>query len=291
MVKKYSDLYLDARKQLLNSAGDGAALVARQLLCRASGKTPEQMLRDRDLYASEEIDQRLSADVARYQAGEPLAYLLGEWDFAGMTLTVTPDVLIPRDDTMAVTELAMKRALFLDQNPRIMDLCAGSGCIGLAIAHRVKDARVTLAEKSQAALKIARKNVQDQGLGGRVSCVAVDALQPAAPFLGQFDLIVSNPPYVTRAEMQTLPRSVRAFEPAMALDGGEDGLDFYRAIVQNFQPALKPGGYLCFEFGMGQLDAVCEILTANQLEIVQTAEDAGGIMRAVLARDQREDME
>ncbi|MBS6366151.1 MAG: peptide chain release factor N(5)-glutamine methyltransferase [Clostridiales bacterium] len=291
MVKKYSDLYLDARKQLLDSAGDGAALVARQLLCRASGKTPEQMLRDRDLYASEEIDQRLSADVARYQAGEPLAYLLGEWDFAGMTLTVTPDVLIPRDDTMAVTELAMKRALFLDQNPRIMDLCAGSGCIGLAIAHRVKDARVTLAEKSQAALKIARKNVQDQGLGGRVSCVAVDALQPAAPFLGQFDLIVSNPPYVTRAEMQTLPRSVRAFEPAMALDGGEDGLDFYRAIVQNFQPALKPGGYLCFEFGMGQLDAVCEILTANQFEIVQTAEDAGGIMRAVLARDQREDME
>ena len=143
----------------------------------------------------------------------------------------------------------------------------------------------------EAALKIARKNVQDQGLGGRVSCVAVDALQPAAPFLGQFDLIVSNPPYVTRAEMQTLPRSVRAFEPAMALDGGEDGLDFYRAIVQNFQPALKPGGYLCFEFGMGQLDAVCEILTANQFEIVQTAEDAGGIMRAVLARDQREDME
>ena len=118
--------------------------------------------------------------MARYQAGEPLAYILGEWDFAGMTLTITPDVLIPRDDTMAVTELAMKRALFLDQNPRILDLCAGSGCIGLAIAHRVKDARVTLAEKSQAALKVARKNVQDQGLGGRVSCVAVDAL----PFFG-----------------------------------------------------------------------------------------------------------
>lgn len=93
---------------------------------RASGKTPEQMLRDRELYASEEIDERLSADVARYQAGEPLAYILGEWDFAGMTLTITPDVLIPRDDTMAVTELAMKRALFLDQNPRILDLCAGS---------------------------------------------------------------------------------------------------------------------------------------------------------------------
>lgn len=172
MVKKYSDLYLDARKALLDSAGESAALVARQLLCRASGKTPEQMLRDRELYASEEIDERLSADVARYQAGEPLAYILGEWDFAGMTLTITPDVLIPRDDTMAVTELAMKRALFLDQNPRILDLCAGSGCIGLAIAHRVKDARVTLAEKSQAALKVARKNVQDQGLGGRVSCVA-----------------------------------------------------------------------------------------------------------------------
>lgn len=289
MVKQYADLYLDARKALLEAAGENAALVARQLLCRASGKTPEQMLRDRQLYASEEIAQQVDRDVARYLAGEPLAYILGEWDFGGMTLTVTPDVLIPRDDTMAVTELAMKRALFLDQNPRILDLCAGSGCIGLAIAHRVKDARVTLGEKSPAALRVARKNVQDQGLGGRVSCVPVDAMKPAAPFLGQFDLIVSNPPYVTTAEMETLQPSVRDYEPAMALDGGPDGLDFYRAIVKNFQSALRPGGYLCFEFGMGQMEAVCEILTAAGFEILQTAEDAGGIMRAVLARDQRED--
>ena len=289
MVKKYADLYLDARKALLDYDGDSAALTARQLLCKVSGKTPEALLRDRALYASEEIGAALDAAVARHLQGEPLAYILGEWDFYGMTLTVTPDVLIPRDDTVAVTELAIKRTLFLDENPRVLDLCAGSGCIGLAIARRVKDARVTLGEYSQAALKVARKNVQDLGLGGRVSCMQIDARQSAAPFLGQFDLIVSNPPYVTTAEMENLEPSVRDFEPHLALCGGADGLDFYRAIVTNFTSALKPGGYLCFEFGMGQYDAVCQILTEHQFEIVQSAEDAGGILRAVLAHDLREE--
>ena len=106
-----------------------------------------------------------------------MPYILGEWDFYGMTLTVTPDVLIPPDDTMAVTELAIKRALFLEQNPRILDLCTGSGCIGLAIARRVKDARVTLGDVSPA-LRVARQNVGSQRLSGRVKCP--DDRRPAA---------------------------------------------------------------------------------------------------------------
>lgn len=291
MVKTYADLYLDARKALLPTEGMYAGNVARELVCAASGKTQEALIADRALYASEEICRRVENYVHRHLAGEPTAYILGQWDFYDMTLTVTPDVLIPRDDSMAVTELAVKKALFLPQNPRILDLCTGSGCIGLAIARRVKDAKLTLADLSPEALRVAKKNVTDLHLSGRVSCVHADALQPAAPFLGKFDLIVSNPPYVSTAEMEQLDPSVRDYEPHMALHGGEDGLDFYRAIVQNFTSALRPGGCLAFEFGMGQESAVCAILEGAGYQILEWKEDNSGILRAVLAQHGQEESE
>ena len=201
MVKRYADLYLEARRALVPTEGDYASNVARELVCAAAGKTPEEFIANRDLYASEEICQAAENYVNRYLSGEPMPYILGQWDFYDMTLTVTPEVLIPRDDTMAVTELAIKKALFLQENPRILDLCTGSGCIGLAIAKRVKDAKVTMGDISQEALRVARKNTTDQKLGARVKCLPIDVRKPAQPFLGTYDLIVSNPPYVTTAEM------------------------------------------------------------------------------------------
>lgn len=284
MVRKYSDLYLDARKALLPSEGAQAGRIARQLLSAASGKSEEAILADRDLYASEEIDARMTDFVRRYLEGEPMAYLFGEWDFYGMTLKVTPDVLIPRDDTAAVTELAIKRALFLPQNARILDLCTGSGCIGLALASRVKDARVTLGDVSPAALRVAKQNVSAQQLNGRVSCLNVDITKPAAPFLGKFDMIVSNPPYVTTAEMETLEPSVKNYEPHLALHGGKDGLDCFRAILDNFTAALQPGGILCLEHGLGQEDAVSALLTQHGFTVLEHKRDNSYIMRAVAAQ-------
>lgn len=289
MVKKYSDLYLDARKALLPTDGMYAANMARELLCAASGKTAEAIIADRDLYASEEICARTEDYVKRHIAGEPTAYIIGEWDFYGMTLTVTKDVLIPRDDTVAVTELAIKKALFLKQNPRILDLCTGSGCIGIAVAKRVQDARVTLGDVSPDALKIAKKNVADQQLGAHVTCMQIDVRKPAAAFLGKFDLIISNPPYVTTAEMEKLDDSVKNFEPHLALHGGEDGLDYYRAILENFTPALNSGGFICFEFGMGQEDAVCALLEQHGYEVQELKRDNSYITRAVAAQLKREE--
>lgn len=289
MVKKYSDLYLDARKALLPTEGMYASNIARELLCAASGKTAEQIISDRDLYASEEICARTEDFVQRHIAGEPTAYIIGEWDFYGMTLTVDKSVLIPRDDTVAVTELAIKKALFSPQNPRILDLCTGSGCIGIAIAKRVNDARVTLGDVSPDALRIAKKNVQDHQLTARVTCMQVDVKKPAAAFLGKFDLIVANPPYITTAEIEKLDDTVKKFEPHLALHGGEDGLDYYRAILDNFTPALNPGGYLCFEFGMGQEDAVCDLLLQHDYEVQELKRDNSYITRAVAARLKRED--
>ena len=285
MVKTYGQLYLDARRSLLQTEDEQTAgFMARILVSTISGKPQEAMLADRDLYASEEICQKVETGVQRLLNQEPLAYVLGEWEFYGLDLYVDHNVLIPRDDTCAVAALAIKQALFLNQDPRVLDLCCGSGCIGLAIASRVKDARVTLADISRDALAVAKKNIVRHKMSGRVSCVSADALKPAHPFLGKFDLIVSNPPYITGEEMQQLPRSVDAFEPHLALYGGEDGLDFYRSIAENFRPALKPGGYLCFEFGMGQGDDVCRILEENGYTILERSRDYNERERAVLAQ-------
>ena len=291
MVKKYGDLYLDTRRALLTSEDpQTAGMMARQLLCHVSGESQEFILANRDLYAPEALCRDVERNLRRLLDGEPLAYVLGEWEFYGLPLKVTPDVLIPRDDTCAVASLAIRHGLFLNQDPRVLDLCCGSGCIGLAIASRVKDARVTLADLSQKALAIAKENVALNKLSGRVRCIQADAMAPAPAFLGKFDMIVSNPPYITGAEMEELPHSVKDFEPHMALFGGEDGLDFYHAIVENFTPALKPGGCLAFEFGDGQGDDVCRILAENGYTILERSRDYNDRERAVLAQYGRKEV-
>ena len=285
MVKTYGDLYQDTRRALLETeTPEDAGVLARMLICHVSGKDHAQFLADRDLYASEEIVEGVVSGLKRLLSGEPIAYILGQWEFYGLPMLVTPKVLIPQDDSCAVAELAIKQALFLEKDPRILDLCCGTGCIGLAVASRVKDARVTLADVSMEALAVAKDNAAINKLTGRVRCVQADALKPAFPFLGKFDLIVSNPPYITGQEMLELPASVKDYEPHLALYGGEDGLDFYRSIAEHFIPALKPGGYLCFEFGMGQGDDVCRILTENGYTILERTRDYNDRERAVLAQ-------
>ena len=267
-----------------------ASMIARNLLCFVTGKTQEQILSDSEMYASEAVCLAMEDARNRTLAGEPLAYILGEWEFYGLKLHITPDVLIPRDDTCAVTTLAINQALILKEDPRVLDLCTGSGCIGLAIASRVKDARVTLADISKDALAVAKKNASLNHLTGRVSCVQADALGKPSSFLGKFDMIVSNPPYVTSSEMLELPVSVKNYEPHLALHGGDDGLIFYRSIIDNYSEALKPGGYLCFEFGMGQGDDVCNLLENKGYTILERSSDYNNRERACLAQYGRKEM-
>lgn len=285
MVMTYRELYQNTRQALLQvENSERAGIVARDLICTFSGKTVQAFLLARADAVEPSVCDRVEEGVRRLLNEEPLAYVLGEWEFYGMPLYVTPDVLIPRDDTVAVAELAIRKSLFLDTDPRILDLCCGSGCIGIAIASRVKDARVTLADISKEALAVAKKNVARNKLGGRMSCVHADALGKPSAFLGKFDMVVSNPPYVTASQMQELPRSVNDYEPHLALLGGEDGLDFYREIVKNYTAVLKPGGYLCFEFGMGQGDDVCRILTDSGYTVLERTRDYNDRERAVLAQ-------
>lgn len=285
MVKTYSQIYMECRRALRAQEEEmDASFLARNLLCHFTGKTMEQLLTGMELYASEEVCLAMEDATRRLLDQEPLAYILGEWEFYGLKLHVTPDVLIPRDDTCAVVQLAINQALFLPEAPRVLDLCTGSGCIGLAIASRVKDARVTLADISKEAMAVAKRNVVDHKMAGRVSVVNVNALETPPAFLGKFDMIVSNPPYITGQEMKELDRSVTDYEPHLALYGGEDGLNFYRAIAQNYAAALKPGGYLAFEYGDTQADDVCRILEENGYTVLERTRDFNDRERAVLAQ-------
>ena len=278
-MKKYGDLYLQARRALLPAEGENASMAARELLAFASGKSVPAVLADANLYASEQIEEKLNGYVNRMLAHEPLPYILGQWDFYGISFEVTPDVLIPRDDTAAVTDLAIE-ALRAKQAPRVLDLCCGNGCIGLAIAHQLPEAHVTLADISRPALAVAKRNIKRLKLMNRVTAVGLDARKPGPGFVGTLDALVCNPPYVTSEEMTRLEPSVREYEPALALDGGEDGLDFYRAVTENYTHLLASGGVLCFEFGFGQHVAVSMILQEYGYTDIVLRKDLRGVIRA-----------
>ena len=280
MATTYNNLYLDIRQQLRRAGIEEATLEARELVCFGTNKSREELARDGGLYASPELEHRVRDLVRRHLEGEPVAYLIGEWEFYGLPLDISRDVLIPRPDTEVLAEQAIGYIKTLGEC-RVLDLCAGSGCIGLAVAAQVPQARVVLGEWSDGALKICRQNVRRNSLNARVTCVSVNALEPPASALWDFDIIACNPPYIPTGDIPGLDVSVRDYEPLIALDGGADGLDFYRFIASRWKNALRLGGTLLFEVGIGQAPEVEEILAQNGFEQIQTTADTQGIWRVV----------
>jgi release factor glutamine methyltransferase len=249
----------------------------------ASGKTKEQFMRDRHLYVAQDaFENDVDAMVKRRVGGEPIAYILGEWEFYGLPLHVSRDVLIPRVDTEALVDAII--ALYKDNmsGTRVLDLCAGSGCIGLALAASVPFCRVLLADKSQEALKICRANTIRNNLTRSVSSIELNALEAPPMLLGLFDVIVCNPPYIPTDEIGRLDHSVRDFEPRSALDGGADGLDFYRSVTSKWKVVLKDEGRVAFECGEGQADAVRAICEENGYTDIKIYKDSLNIDRVII---------
>ena len=227
---------------------------------------PEQIKRIRDI-------------VTRRCEHYPLQYLLGDWDFFGRPFLVGEGVLIPRADTEVLVEEALR---FLEplSAPKVLDLCSGSGCIGLTIALERPDAQVTAVEKSPAAFSYLTKN--NELLCARAECVLGDALVVETAER-PFDLIVSNPPYLTGQDMAELQAEVR-FEPEEALYGEEDGLFFYRELTKLYVPNLCSKGMLAYEIGEGQQDAVSEMMAAASLKSICQIRDYNGIIRCVTGK-------
>ena len=280
MAITYNNLYLDIRQQLRKAGIEAATLEARELVCFGTGKSREELARDGGLYASPELERQVRSLVDRHLAGEPVAYLIGEWEFYGLPLDISPDVLIPRPDTEVLAGQAIEYIQTLGEC-RVLDLCAGSGCIGLAVASQVPQARVVLGEYSDAALKVCRQNIRRSGLSGRVVPIQADAREKPERAMGEFQCIVSNPPYIPHDDIAGLDTSVKDYEPHLALDGGEDGLDFYQTISGKWKDALVPGGRLYFEVGIGQADSVLRIMRAQGFGDIQVVKDLHGIPRVV----------
>ena len=276
----YQNLYLDIRRQFLRAGFPGAGLEAREIVCFGSGKTREEFYRDSPLYTSPEIEEAVRALAERHTGGEPVAYLIGEWEFYGLTLEVTPAVLIPRADTEVLAEAAVEFAGRMERC-RLLDLCTGSGCVGLAAAANVPGCRVLLGDVSEKALEVCRRNVRRCGLADRVKADVLDALAPPPASIGTFQCITCNPPYITCGEMEELDRSVKDFEPHLALCGGEDGLDFYRAAAKNWKNALTEKGRLYFEVGAGQAGHVRRLMAGEGFADINILPDTQGIGRVV----------
>ena len=280
MATTYNNLYLDLRTELKRAGDEEATQSARELVCSAAGKTREEFVRDGSLYASPEVERAARRLVQRHLAGEPVAYLIGEWEFYGLPLDISPAVLIPRPDTEVLATKLIDAAR--SAGPcRILDLCAGSGCIGLAAAANLPGARVLLGELDDEALKICRQNIRRSNLTGRVTSMKLDAREKPTRSLGEFQFLVSNPPYIPSADIGTLDASVREHEPRLALDGGEDGLDFYRAICEKWRDALCESGMLFFEVGIGQADQVLRIMRSHGCGDIQVVKDLNNIPRVV----------
>ena len=238
-------------------------------------------LADRPLTAEQAA--KLEALTARRATREPLQYLCGSWPFLDFELAVGPGVLCPRADTEVVAEAAAQMLAGV-QAPKVLDLCAGTGCLGLGVKRFCPEADVTCVEKSPEAFRYLKKNAVSALKQGTARAVEGDLFTywKGLPE-GELDLIVSNPPYLTAAEMQQLQPEV-AREPAMALEAGEDGLVFYRALAEHYQNALRPGGALALEIGWQQREAVTALLAANGWVDIACRKDYGGNDRCILAR-------
>ena len=294
-------------QQRLAAAGcPDADFDARELFRLATGRDPR--LSERIL--TEEQAARLETLCQRRESREPLQYLCGRWPFLDFELAVGPGVLCPRADTEVVAEAAAQ-TLAGCAAPKVLDLCAGTGCLGLGIKRLCPTASVTCVEKSPEALHYLVCNVRTalrslpQGSTEDVledeptlgsGLLGIAALPPAAQAVegdlfdywrglpeGGLDLIVSNPPYLTASEMEDLQPEV-AKEPVMALAAGEDGLDFYRALARHYQTPLRPGGTLALEIGWQQREAVCALLQAEGWTQIRCIQDLGGNDRCILAQ-------
>ena len=283
-MKTYNQLCIDARNAVREAGSENPNMEARNLVAFACGKTMSELVRDFTLYANDEIERKVNALVQRRKDGEPLAYILGTWDFYGLELNVTGDVLIPRIDTEVLVQEALDTITARNQAPRVLDLCCGSGCIGCAIGVNLPQSRIVMVDMSDKALRVARSNVMKHTMGARVSCVKANALKAPPANIGTFDLIVSNPPYIKSMEVLTLDSSVRDFEPLEALDGGEDGYMFYRAIVKKWKSVLRKDGWLMFEVGEEQAQYVALQMKKAGFKNIRTVKDTGNVERVVLGQ-------
>ena len=271
------EAYNKTKKELEAAGIEDYVFEAKQIIKHITGFSNSEILMNYTNQLTEFQSNNLTAIIKQRAIRYPLQYIFGEWAFYGREFYVGPGVLVPRADTETLVDVCLKY-LENTENPAVLDLCAGSGCIGITLALEKAGATVTLVEKFPEAARYAERNIKRLG-ADNVTLICGDVLKGEANDKN-YDLIVSNPPYIPKNEMKTVSPEVH-YEPETALLGGEDGLDFYKAITAQYKKALKVGGMLAFEVGAGEAAAVEKLLENAGFKETNTAKDLGGISRAV----------
>lgn len=278
------EAYNDTKKKLQAAGIEDYIFEAKQIIMHITGLNATQILSSYSKNLTEFQKNNLVALVHQRQVRYPLQYIFGTWDFYGRKFKVGPGVLIPRADTETVVEEALE-LLKGNDAPNILDLCAGSGCIGITLAKQLPDSAVTLVEKYPEAMRYAEENVKLNG-ADNTFVMPGDIFEGSANNL-KYDLIVSNPPYIPKEEMEITSPEVK-YEPQTALLAEDEGLEFYKAIIKNYKSALKDGGAFVFEVGFKQSEAVSELLKAEGFKNINIRKDLGGIGRAVSGKKTEE---
>lgn len=273
-----NEIYQSGLKLLENNNIENSKFEAQSLLQKAFSLDRVGFIMHKTDKADENCSHNFLNFIEKRISGEPLQYILGEWSFMGFDFTVGRGVLIPRDDTEVVVNLCID---FLKNrtDKKTVDLCSGSGAIAVAL-DKISGAKVTAVEIDETAFSYLETNVKENN--SSVKPVMADALEICETFAdGELDLIVSNPPYIKSADIETLQKEVQ-LEPRLALDGGEDGCYFYREIVNRWSRKLKKGGALAFELGEGQADTVKALMTEQGFSDFKISLDFGGVQRAII---------
>ncbi len=272
----YTEAFLMGMQKLKEAEIGEAQLDARLLLEEICGTDHNTLLCHGDREVSEAEEEQYRKALEQRAVHVPLQHLLGYQDFMGLRFQVNEHVLIPRQDTEILVEEAMR---YLHDGMRILDLCTGSGCILLSLLHYSNDCEGTGVDISKEALQVAALNAELLGI--KADFLKSDLYEKVT---GKFDLLVSNPPYIERKVIPTLMEEVREYDPYIALDGGEDGLDFYRRIIGGAQDYLKRGGQILMEIGSGQAQAVSELLREAGFKEIDVCRDFAGLDRVVSGR-------
>ncbi|MGH9590566.1 MAG: peptide chain release factor N(5)-glutamine methyltransferase [Terracidiphilus sp.] len=260
---------------------DAETLLLQVLKRRGEARNRAWLLTHLDSEAAPDDAAEFDALVKRRLTGEPIQYIVGEAEFYGLPFFVTRDVLIPRPETEHLVEKALQLCAQC-ADPRILDVGTGSGAIAVALAAHLRDASITATDISAAALAVAKRNAQRNGVEDRIRFLAGDLLVPVAD--EHFEMVISNPPYVAEADRNMLAVEVREFEPETALFAGGDGLAVYRRLIPAAFASLVSGGFLLLEIGHGQQDAVGGVLESTGFEAIEFAADLQGIARVATAR-------
>ena len=255
------------------------ALDARVLLKSVTGYDDISISVNANSELPNELFQKYTAYINRRANHEPVAYITGSREFMSLEFDVEPGILIPRPETEHIVEAIIEHNI---QNANILDICTGSGIIAVSLAYYLKAARVTAIDINPVAVKVAKQNAAKHGVADRVNVLLRDALQKYN-FGEKFDIVVSNPPYIKSGDISGLDTDVAGFEPHLALDGGNDGLDFYRKISQNAYDVLNTNGMLVYEIGFDQAKDVCSILQSRYTNI-KVLKDLAGLDRVITAQ-------